>query len=68
MATDYMELLKDCPDWLSLEQFRAVAHISRNGCLKMASFPARIRTSIHTAFRFGAVMQLNFSGGGMQES
>lgn len=29
MAKDYMELLKDCPDWLSLEQFRAVAHISK---------------------------------------
>ena len=24
-----MGLLKDCPDWLSLEQFRAVAHISK---------------------------------------
>lgn len=29
MAKDYMDLLKDCPDWLSLEQFRAVAHISK---------------------------------------
>lgn len=29
MAKDYMELLKDCPDLLSLEQFRAVAHISK---------------------------------------
>lgn len=29
MAKEYMELLKDCPDWLSLEQFRAVAHISK---------------------------------------
>ena len=24
-----MAILKDCPDWLSLEQFRAVAHISK---------------------------------------
>lgn len=29
MVKDYIELLKDCPDWLSLEQFRAVAHISK---------------------------------------
>jgi hypothetical protein len=29
MVKDYMELLKDCPDRLSLEQFRAVAHISK---------------------------------------
>lgn len=29
MEQDYMVLLKDCPDWLSLEQFRAVAHISK---------------------------------------
>ncbi len=29
MAKDYVEVLKDCPDWLSLEQFRAVAHISK---------------------------------------
>lgn len=29
MAKDYIALLKNCPDWLSLEQFRAVAHISK---------------------------------------
>ncbi|MHB1405029.1 MAG: helix-turn-helix domain-containing protein [Desulfitobacteriaceae bacterium] len=29
MAKDYMESLKDCPETLSLEQFRAVAHISK---------------------------------------
>jgi hypothetical protein len=29
MEQDYMELLKDCPETLSLEQFRAVAHISK---------------------------------------
>ena len=29
MAKDYMELLKDCPETLSLDQFRAVAHISK---------------------------------------
>lgn len=29
MEQDYMKLLKDCPETLSLEQFRAVAHISK---------------------------------------
>ncbi|NJD02684.1 MAG: helix-turn-helix domain-containing protein [Ruminiclostridium sp.] len=29
MEQDYIAILKDCPDWLSLEQFRAVAHISK---------------------------------------
>ncbi len=29
MEQDYMAILKDYPDWLSLEQFRAVAHISK---------------------------------------
>jgi hypothetical protein len=29
MEQDYMALLKDCPETLSLEQFRAVAHISK---------------------------------------
>lgn len=29
MKHDYMTILKDCPETLSLEQFRAVAHISK---------------------------------------
>lgn len=29
MEQDYMSLLKDCPETLSLEQFRAVVHISK---------------------------------------
>lgn len=29
MEQNYMAILKDCPDWLSMEQFRAVAHISK---------------------------------------
>lgn len=29
MEHNYKALLKDCPEWLSLEQFRAVAHISK---------------------------------------
>ena len=29
MVQDYMAILKDCPETLSLEQFRAVVHISK---------------------------------------
>jgi excisionase family DNA binding protein len=29
MEQNYIAILKDCPEWLSLEQFRAVAHISK---------------------------------------
>lgn len=29
MKQDYIAILKDCPDWFSLEQFRAIAHISK---------------------------------------
>jgi hypothetical protein len=29
MEQNYIAILKDCPDWLSLEQFQAVAHISK---------------------------------------
>lgn len=29
MEQNYIALLKDCPEWLSMEQFRVVAHISK---------------------------------------